>query len=94
MQFYPIALPSRQYQWNIDDENKADIGEDGLFISKDKEGFVNIIVIDQYIANNTAEGSVKIVPPSLLDIEIVDVTTHMIESKTLLVDDLQKPYHE
>lgn len=46
MQFYPISLPSRQYQWNIDVEERADIGEDGLFISKDKEGFVNLIVVD------------------------------------------------
>lgn len=46
MQFFNIQLPSRQYQWNLDDETKADVGEDGLFISRDKEGFVNIIVVD------------------------------------------------
>lgn len=49
---------------------------------------MNIIVVDQFIANNTADGSVKIVPPSLLDVEIVDVTQHMIDAKTILVDDL------
>lgn len=46
MQFYQIQLPSRQYQWNIDLEDKGLIGEDGLFFSKDKEGFVNVIVVD------------------------------------------------
>ncbi len=74
MQFFPIKLPSKQYSWSIDTEEKADIGEDGLFLSKDKEGFVHVVVTDQYIANNTAEGSVKIVHPFLLDIEIQDVT--------------------
>jgi hypothetical protein len=74
MQFFPIKLPSKQYEWNIDVEDRADIGEDGLFISKDKEGFVHVTVVDQFIANNTAEGSVKIVQPSLLDLEIEDVT--------------------
>ncbi len=33
-----------------------------------------MIVVDQHIANNTAESSVKVVFPQLLDIEIVDVT--------------------
>lgn len=32
------------------------------------------LVVDQYIANNTAESSVKVVFPQLLDIEIIDVT--------------------
>jgi len=94
MQFYPIQLPSRQYQWNLDDESKADIGEDGMFISRDKEGFVNIIVVDQYIANNTAEGSVKIVTPSLLDVDIVDVSQQMLDAKTFLIDDMTKSYTE
>lgn len=92
MQFYTIKLPSRQYQWNIDSEEKADIGEDGMFFSKDKEGFVNLLVVDQFIANNTADGSVKIVHPALLDVEIVDVTSHMLDASTLLVDDLNNPY--
>ena len=78
MQFFPIQLPSRQYEWNIDVEEKGDIGEDGLFISKDKEGMVHVLVVDKYITNNTAEGSVKIVHPALLDIEIQDVTQQML----------------
>lgn len=72
--FHPISLPNRQFQWNLDNSERGDIGEDGLFISKDKEGFVNILVVDQFIANNTAEGSVKVVAPHLLDINIADVT--------------------
>jgi hypothetical protein len=94
MQFYPIALPSRQYQWNIDAEDKADIGEDGLFFSKDREGFVNLLVVDQFIANNTADGSVKIVFPHLLDIEIVDVTQEMLNDKIVLTDDFTRSFTE
>lgn len=58
----------------MDNDAKGDIGEDGVFISKDKEGLVTIHVVDQHIKNNTAEGSVKVVYPFLLDLEIVDVT--------------------
>ena len=38
MTFIPISLPNKQYQWNVDDAGKGAIGEDGVFISKDKEG--------------------------------------------------------
>lgn len=41
----------------------GDIGEDGVFISKDKEGLVSILVEDTNIANNTAESSVRVVFP-------------------------------
>ena len=68
------------------------MGEDGLFISRDREGFVNIVVVDQFIANNTAEGSVRIVAPSLLDVEIADVSRQMLDSRTFLVDD--RPFAE
>jgi hypothetical protein len=88
MQFFPIQLPSKQYEWNIDVEEKGDIGEDGLFISKDKEGMVHVLVVDKYIANNTADGSVKIVHPALLDIEIQDVTEQMLVQTTLLNPEL------
>jgi len=88
MQFFPIQLPSKQYEWNIDVEEKGDIGEDGLFISKDKEGMVHVLVVDKYIANNTADGSVKIVHPDLLDIEIQDVTEQMLVQTTLLNPEL------
>ena len=70
------------------------IGEDGLFFSKDKEGFVNVIVVDQYIANNTADGSVKIVFPHLLDLEIVDISEQMLDTKTVILDDFTKTYYE
>lgn len=96
MQFYPIALPSHQYQWNIDLEDKALISDDGLFYSKDKEGFVNVLVVDQYIANNTADGSVKVVFPHLLDIEVVDVTTQISDPQKSIVlkDGSGKTYYE
>jgi hypothetical protein len=54
-------------------EDKGDVGEDGIFISKDKEGFVRVIVNDRRIPNNTAESSVQIVFPYMLDIEIADI---------------------
>jgi hypothetical protein len=73
---------------------KADIGEDGLFFSKDREGFVNLLVVDQFIANNTADGSVKIVFPHLLDIEIVDVTQEMLNDKIVLTDDFARSFTE
>ena len=88
MQFFPLQLPSKQYEWNIDVEEKGDIGEDGLFISKDKEGMVHVLVVDKHIANNTADGSVKIVHPALLDIEIQDVTEQMLVQTTLLNPEL------
>ena len=86
MSFTPIALPSRQYQWNVDDSSKGDIGEDGVFVSKDKEGFAAITVVDQTIANNTAEGSVKVVFPHFLDIEISDVQQQLVNENLLLSD--------
>ncbi len=74
MSFSPIRIPSKQYQWNVDDVERGLIGEDGVFISKDKEGYANILVVDQNIANNTADSSIKVVFPHFLDIEISDVT--------------------
>jgi hypothetical protein len=55
---------------------------------------VNVVVTDQYIANNTADGSVKIVFPHLLDIEVVDVTSNMLDPKTQLINDATKTYYE
>jgi hypothetical protein len=74
MSFSPIIIPNRQYQWSIDDAEKGVIGEDGVFISKDIEGYGSIHVIDQNIANNTAESSIRVVFPKLIDVEISDIT--------------------
>lgn len=73
MSFSPISLPNKQYQWNIEEEGLGFIGDDGIFISQDKEGLAQIygnivifnltLVVDQFIANNTAESSVKVVFP-------------------------------
>ena len=46
MTLSPISIPSKQYQWNVDDKRLGDIAEDGVFISKDKEGLASILVID------------------------------------------------
>ena len=50
-----------------------------------------MLVVDQYIANNTADGSVKVVFPHLLDIEVVDVT-HLL--KAPVRDEDGKTYYE
>ena len=41
--------------------------------------YLIILVVDQFIANNTAEGSVKVVFPQMLDVEIFDVTPQFTE---------------
>ena len=41
--------------------------------------YLIILVVDQFIANNTAEGSVKVVFPQMLDVEIFDVTPQITE---------------
>jgi hypothetical protein len=42
MQFFEIKLPNAQYHWNVDQDTMGDCGEDGMFISKDKEGYLEI----------------------------------------------------
>lgn len=70
------------------------IGEDGIFISKDKEGSASILVVDQNIANNTAESSIRVAFPQLIDVEISDVTRQLVEEKILLVDAAQKSFQD
>ena len=41
--------------------------------------YLIILVVDQFIANNTAEGSFKVVFPQMLDVEIFDVTPQITE---------------
>lgn len=55
---------------------------------------MNLLVVDQYIKNNTADGSVKIVFPHLLDIEIVDVTQEMLNEKIVITDDFTRSFTE
>jgi hypothetical protein len=38
MKFHGVALPNRQYEWNVDATQKGAIGNDGMFVSKDREG--------------------------------------------------------
>lgn len=63
-------------------------------MSKNQEGFSGIIVVDQNIKSNTAESSVRVVFPSLLDIDIADVTDQLHKYKNLLIDDLNNPFTE
>ena len=65
-----------------------------MFISKDREGFVNVIVVDQFIANNTAESSVKVVFPKVLDIKNIDITEKMKNKDLLLIDEFHNPYYK
>jgi hypothetical protein len=50
--------------------------------------------VDQYIANNTADASVRVVVPFLLDIEIADVTPQMLASSSILVDDPKRSFQD
>jgi hypothetical protein len=52
MTFTPISIPNKQYQWNVDDADKGDIGEDGVFTSKDKEGYASILGEKTYTSLN------------------------------------------
>ena len=70
------------------------IGEDGIFISKNKEGSASILVVDQNIANNTAESSIRVAFTQLIDVEISDVTRQLVEEKLLLVDAAQKSFQD
>ena len=70
----------------------GDIGEDGVFISKDKEGLVSILVEDTNIANNTAESSVRVVFPQLLDIEVSDITQQIVIDKLLIAKDSKSSF--
>ena len=92
MTFVQIALPHKQYLWNLDDSDKGLIGEDGIFISKDQEGYASIVVVDQNIANNTAESSIRVVFPHFMDVEVSDVTKQLVEDKVLLVDASKKSF--
>lgn len=44
------------------------ISDDGIFDSNDKSGYVSLFVKDITIPNNTAEGTIKIVYPSVIDL--------------------------
>jgi hypothetical protein len=92
MQFTPVALPNKQYHWNVDNSSVGDIGEDGVFISKDKAGFANILVVDTSIANNTAESSIRVVLPHILELEISDVTQQINVDKTIVVKESRYSY--
>ncbi len=94
MTFTPINLPNKQYAWNIDNSDQGTINDEGVFLSKDKEGFASILVIDQNIANNTAESSIVVAFPQLIDVEISDITKQLVEDKVLLVDASQKSFQD
>lgn len=51
-------------------------------------------MVDQNIANNTAESSIKVVYPALLDVEISDITKQLVDDKLLIVDSQGKSYQE
>ena len=94
MTFTPINLPNKQYAWNVDNSDQGTINDEGVFLSKDKEGFASILVIDQNIANNTAESSIVVAFPQLIDVEISDITKQLVEDKVLLVDASQKSFQD
>ena len=69
-----IKLPDPQYAWSTAQEAIGFIGNDGLFRSKINEGEAEILVVDQTMKNNTAEGNINVVHPYRLEVSIRDVT--------------------
>jgi len=71
---HPIKIPSKQYFWNVDNSKIGFIGEDGMFLSRVTEGAAEIVVVDQKMENNTAEGVINVVYPYRLEVKLRDVT--------------------
>lgn len=94
MHYLPVALPNRQYHWNVDNSSVGDIGEDGVFISKDKQGLANILVVDTSIANNTAESQIRVTLPHFLEVEIADVTQQINVDKTIVLKESRHSYQK
>ena len=69
-----IKVPDPQYKWSTEHGQIGLMGNDGKFRSKIVEGQAEILVVDQNMKNNTAEGSIHVVHPYRLEVSIRDVT--------------------
>ena len=50
------------------------MGHDGKFRSKLSEGEATILVVDEHMKNNTAEGSINVVFPYRMEVSVRDIT--------------------
>lgn len=73
-QHRPIKIPDPQFKWSTNLEKIGSIQENGKFRSRVTEGEATIIVVDQQMKNNTAEGSIHVVYPYRMEVTIQDVT--------------------
>jgi hypothetical protein len=69
-----VSLPSDEFEFSCKEENLGEIGNSGLFKSKNYIGDVHIAATDTAISSNRAENIVHIVPPDQLEIEMFDIT--------------------
>lgn len=70
----PIKIPNPQFKWTTGLEQIGSIQDNGRFKSKVTEGEATILVVDQQMRNNTAEGSINVVFPYRMEVSIKDVT--------------------
>ena len=69
-----VSLPSDEFIFFSDNEQKGRIFNDGVFKSYDQIGNVTVTAQDVAIDSNKAQGLVYIVPPDQLEVELYDVT--------------------
>ena len=70
----PIKIPNPQFKWTTGTVDIGSIQDNGKFRSKVKEGEATILVEDQQMKNNTAEGFINVVFPYRIEVSVKDVT--------------------
>ena len=71
----PIAIPDPNFKWSVERPDIGSVGENGRFLSRLPEGQTDILVEDQRMKNNTAEGSINVVYPYRIEVKVKDVTS-------------------
>ena len=74
IEYRNITIPDDDFKWFVDKEEIGSVTDDGLFNSKLLEGRSDILVVDQRMPDNTAEGSINVVFPYRIEVRIRDVT--------------------
>ena len=69
-----IQLPNSNFKWSTEAKEIGSVTDGGRFTSKFKEGQSEILVEDQRMRNNTAEGSINVVYPYRIEVKVKDVT--------------------
>ena len=72
--YTPIKIPDSNYKWIVEEDEIGSVGNNGKFQSKFLEGPTDIVVEDQRMTNNTAEGRINVVYPYRIQVEVKDVT--------------------